>query len=397
MADNRDQMTWVVLELSQLGETKAADGTLTKTLVKDLGVTDDFPVFVPYANYLSGGRKISVCLMEGYSFVGSGLPETKYFSLESKPSVHKVLSSMGRHGVRVLQTVKNSKIEELRHKLSEITNAGVEVDSIVDITGGTYAGLTGRVIDACDDKVSVLVTLRSITIITSIPRSSIETTNKDHIPEVDQIPEVVIQAIGDYKEDEVYSSDWAEEFEKFEHWGSMGVDTVYTDPDKDDIKMLSKVELSFSMIPPIEADLIDLYFFRHLKQTDMADIFGVSQPTVCYRLQRAIQRIKYLIQLPKVDLETLRLDMEKFLNDPIDISIMVYMYETTCQSESAKRLNVSQGLVRHRFIRTVNKMYQDPDMHFYANMFSYVAENLNMLREVKRPVPIARSGYVLDC
>lgn len=172
--------------------------------------------------------------------------------------------------------------------------------------------------------------------------------------------------------------------------------SIFTDPDENDLRILDRVRSILGCLPPVEADFIDLYFFRHVKQTDIAGIFGVSQPTVCYRLQRAIQRIKYLLEVPPVDLAQLRSDMESFLKDPMDVDIMVYMYETTCQSETAKRLNVSQGLVRHRFLRTISAMAKVDSMHFYSEVFTLVSRNLNILREVKRPIPSARSDFYLD-
>ena len=172
--------------------------------------------------------------------------------------------------------------------------------------------------------------------------------------------------------------------------------SIFTDPDEDDLRMLDRVKHILDLLPPIEADFVDLYFFRHVKQTDIAEIFGVSQPTVCYRLQRAIQRIRYLLEVPYVEITDLRRDLVDFLSDPMDVEIMVYMYETTCQSEAAKRLGVTQGLVRHRFIRSIDRMNKSPTMQYYANVFSLVSRNLNILREVKRPIPSARSDLVLD-
>ncbi|NBY14027.1 MAG: sigma-70 family RNA polymerase sigma factor, partial [Betaproteobacteria bacterium] len=40
-------------------------------------------------------------------------------------------------------------------------------------------------------------------------------------------------------------------------------------------------------LPPREADFVDLYFFKKVRQTTIAALFNVSQPTICYRLQRA--------------------------------------------------------------------------------------------------------------
>jgi hypothetical protein len=180
------------------------------------------------------------------------------------------------------------------------------------------------------------------------------------------------------------------------------------------LEQLERVKQILHMLPPREADFVDLYFFRKMKQTDIAAIFRVSQPTVCYRLQRAANRIKFLLSLPDLEAGELELVFSEFLSDTKDVRIMVLMYETTCQSEVAKRIQESQGLVRHRFIRTIGKMgweqqpqYGDdgevlkdlngktlkvwvqkapvPDMDKYAQMYKVIADNLNILREVQRP------------
>ena len=49
------------------------------------------------------------------------------------------------------------------------------------------------------------------------------------------------------------------------------------------------------------------------------------------------------------------------------------MYQTTCQSEAAKQMGISQGKVRHRFIRTIEKM----------ETLQTEAERLDMLLEME--------------
>ena len=56
-------------------------------------------------------------------------------------------------------------------------------------------------------------------------------------------------------------------------------------------------------LPLREADFVELYFFNHKTQTDIAEIFKVSQPTVCYRLQRATARIRFVLSLPDISVE----------------------------------------------------------------------------------------------
>jgi DNA-directed RNA polymerase specialized sigma24 family protein len=161
--------------------------------------------------------------------------------------------------------------------------------------------------------------------------------------------------------------------------------SIFTEPSKDALERITSVLAIMEELPPLEADFIDLYFFRGFKQTDIAAIFGVSQPTVCYRLKRAAARISFLLQMPKVDEEELRQVLLGLLEDRLDVRIMHLMRETTCQSEVAKRLGVSQGLVRHRFIRTVNRMRRFPALDPFVRLYDFISANLNILREVQRP------------
>jgi len=163
------------------------------------------------------------------------------------------------------------------------------------------------------------------------------------------------------------------------------MDSIFNEPDEDDMAQIDRVRAVVDNLPLREADFVDLYYFKKLKQTDIAVIFGVSQPTVCYRLARAADRIRFLLSVPHVEEDSLVKDMEGFLSDPIDVRIMVLMWRTTCQSEVAKQLRVSQGLVRHRFLRSLNRMRSVAFLAKYVAIFDYIASNLNILREVQRP------------
>lgn len=165
------------------------------------------------------------------------------------------------------------------------------------------------------------------------------------------------------------------------------MDMIFSEPSKEDLKKIDDIRGILDKLPPREADFVDLYYFRHLKQTDIATIFKVSQPTVCYRLQRATMRIRFLLDLPELSIKKLKKDLKGFLTDSIDVDIMVAMYKTCCQSDVAKNLNVSQGFVRHRFIRTIDRMGRIKAMEQYAVVFKVISENLSVLREIRR------SGY----
>ena len=124
------------------------------------------------------------------------------------------------------------------------------------------------------------------------------------------------------------------------------------EPSEESFRNLERVREIMEDLPAREADFVDLYFFNHKTQTDIAEIFKVSQPTVCYRLQRATARIRFVLSLPEVTEDEMEEALAGFLTDPEDVQIMLLMWETTCQSAVAKRLQVTQGKVRHRFMRS---------------------------------------------
>jgi DNA-directed RNA polymerase specialized sigma subunit len=168
------------------------------------------------------------------------------------------------------------------------------------------------------------------------------------------------------------------------------------EPSEESRQNLERVREIMEELPPREADFVDLYFFSHKTQTDIAEIFKVSQPTVCYRLQRATARIRFVLGLPDVSEEEMLRALREFLSDDEDVQIMRLMYETTCQSAVAKRLGVTQGKVRHRFMRSTKRMLGSPSMQKLARIFGLIAENLNILHEVDRPSWDEKILYVLD-
>lgn len=171
--------------------------------------------------------------------------------------------------------------------------------------------------------------------------------------------------------------------------------SIFTEPSEESLAKVDRVRSMLDLLPAREADFVDLYYFRQINQTDIATIFGVSQPTVCYRLKRATCRIQFLLQLPAITRPELEEAVHSFLSDPLDAKIMILMWETTCQSEVAKRLGVTQGLVRHRFIRGVRRMRDNEHYVTLAAMFDSISENLNILREVKRPAWDGRVTHVI--
>lgn len=119
---------------------------------------------------------------------------------------------------------------------------------------------------------------------------------------------------------------------------------------------LDKIKAVMDRLPDREADLIRLYFFLNKKQTDIADIFNITQAAVSYRLKRALDRIRFLIEIPEVTKDEIYDDLLPVMPTKLDAKIFAEMFESTCQSEVAEILDISQGRVRHRFIANLARM-----------------------------------------
>jgi DNA-directed RNA polymerase specialized sigma24 family protein len=108
-------------------------------------------------------------------------------------------------------------------------------------------------------------------------------------------------------------------------------------------------------IPAREADLITLYYKDKMKQEQIAKLFSITQAAVSYRLHRGIKRIRFLRTIPEINKEDFELDLGPHFTSQ-DLEILWRMYETTCQSEIAKQMGLTQGRVRHRFFRSLAKI-----------------------------------------
>ena len=115
------------------------------------------------------------------------------------------------------------------------------------------------------------------------------------------------------------------------------------------------IERFLERIPPREADLIEKYYRDKMKQEQIAKLFGITQAAVSYRLHRGIKRIQFLRTIPELERDSFELELgPKFCEQ--DREILWRMYETTCQSAIAKQMNLTQGRVRHRFFRALQKI-----------------------------------------
>ena len=157
--------------MTRQGESKVEDGSLEAVLRSDLNCPEDHPIFIPAETYRKGKEIVVLhVLMQGYAFVASGLPETRYYALEQRSYVASIVSApTGPHKIRTLSTIPNIKIEDWRAQLRSKVVADIRVLDRVRALEGKYKSLVGDVTGIEDDMAFVHIELRSLQIIANIP------------------------------------------------------------------------------------------------------------------------------------------------------------------------------------------------------------------------------------
>lgn len=154
---------------------------------------------------------------------------------------------------------------------------------------------------------------------------------------------------------------------------------------------LQRIEVLLERLPPIEADCVRLSYLHRKTQMDIANIFGVTQPAIRYRIQRGLERLRFLAAFPELDPVQMCLDFKQVGLDDDECDILLAIYETTCQSAAAKRLDLTQGMVRHRFLKALVVLSDQESEPYptYASAFRQIQQNFNILHEIKPQHPHA--------
>jgi hypothetical protein len=172
--DERDELTWFVLELSRAGDRLVREGRFETVLRQCLRCPPEHQVFIPSFTFGSPQDEDSIffSVAEGYVFLQSGLDEHEVLRLEELPFIRKVLSNRDQDsGIRACLTVSDKDLSELRKKLGKMISSVLTVGMEVSIISGEFAGMKGTVIDRSETDVDIFIELRSLKIVSRIPQS----------------------------------------------------------------------------------------------------------------------------------------------------------------------------------------------------------------------------------
>lgn len=166
--DERDQVTWVVLELSHHGERAAEEGILEEILRDHADLEHDHPVFIPYLTYTYREKKTLLSVMEGYAFIASGFDNSSRSDLLRSPYIKKILTR-GTNPYAACETVSQASVDGLQSRLRELVAVEIQEGMGVRIVDGPLSGIRGNVVGVSDKHATLLVEMRSIRAIQYLP------------------------------------------------------------------------------------------------------------------------------------------------------------------------------------------------------------------------------------
>ena len=159
------------------------------------------------------------------------------------------------------------------------------------------------------------------------------------------------------------------------------------------------LEPYLEMLPKKEYDLIIMYYILKKEQKEIAKILRLTQGGVSHRISRAKARLRFLVRVPKFTKEELFKDLRELFEE-LDLIILWGLYETTCQSEVAKRVNMTQSRIRHRFMKNLEVLGKVKHAEIYSKYFDAFQlisdNNFNILREIRLPKWSSKNQDYLD-
>lgn len=147
---------------------------------------------------------------------------------------------------------------------------------------------------------------------------------------------------------------------------------------------VEKVRQLLPRIPPVERDVIELYFVLNKKQETIARMLDLSQQAVSHRLYAAYRRLIFMLRMPEIDPARMRTDLARLLSNPTTVDVLCDFAQTSSQTLTATRLRVPQQRVCGHLTNGIQQLRisLDLDAAIYLQHFTQLRKHRNILREV---------------
>lgn len=149
-------------------------------------------------------------------------------------------------------------------------------------------------------------------------------------------------------------------------------------------RYLDRVRELLDRIPPVERDVLELYYFQGKRQDVIGRLLGLSQQAVSHRLHAAYRRIIFMLQQTDVAADQMASDLAELIPNAFTVSVLCDFAGTSSQTVTAKRLGVPQQRVCWHLNAGLRVLRASAylDAVFYTQYFEDLRKHRNILREV---------------
>lgn len=136
------------------------------------------------------------------------------------------------------------------------------------------------------------------------------------------------------------------------------------------------------LIPPREADVVELIVLLGKNQKDVAEVLGLTQGGVSYALHRAVYRLHYLARKPKITREEVENHLRPILT-PRQLAVIAEGWDNPSQSSIGARLDHGQGWVNHHHEYALRRVQAWLQSHPEAIEVATIYEHLAWVRDTR--------------
>lgn len=121
-------------------------------------------------------------------------------------------------------------------------------------------------------------------------------------------------------------------------------------------RLVALVNSFLQKIPREEYDYLMLYFLEDVPQRSIGNLFQVTQRAISYRLQRAIKRLQFLVQVADICEQQLSDDLTTLFRCEETTSIVCKVFRVTNLSEVQRQEGSTFFRVRSRFSDAISRL-----------------------------------------
>ena len=170
----------------------------------------------------------------------------------------------------------------------------------------------------------------------------------------------------------------------FRPWGS-----ILRDPDwRQRARFIERLHNFLDRLPPVERDVLHLYFVAGKRQEVIARLLNISQQAVSHRMYSAFRRVIFMMQSPDVCQAQMHEDLMALLkpgkSGSFAVDVLADFARTASQTATARNLNVPQQRVCWHVGAALRQLQAQNtvDAMFYAAYFERLVNHRRILRGI---------------